>query len=287
MSRNMPWYKREPAAFFQDTVGWRGEVKCAYSLLLDLVYMHGGKVADDSAYISAQLGHTKTMWTRTIRTSLLERGVIEISDGYLTNPRATREINDVKTQRKPQETRQNSAKTLPKKPIKTTTQNTQEKDIDITPNPLQGNEGFDEFFEAYPQARRQDPERALSAWRELTVAERAAAKLGLTGLRAEAARLDKLPVTPATYLRGKHWVKYSASKPANDLPCNNHPLWSIYVALKKSNLESVWSGWIAVADNVELVGKKIIIPNDYVRSGAIERAGDALASAGFLIAEAA
>lgn len=246
MSRDMPWYKREPAAFFKDTVGWRGVAKCAYSLLLDLIYMHGGKVADDAAYISAQLGHTKTMWTRTIRTELLERGVIEIVDGYVTNPRATREINDVKNPTKSQQTRKKLAKSQGKNLIKTTVKNTQDRDIDITPNPLQGNCDFYEFFEVYPIASRHDPDKAEKHWRDLDSQSRQAAKDGIVGLAADAKTSGRKPPTPATYLRGKHWLKYPV-KPQAEKPSEGTPARVLFDALVSEHTPQAYHNFFADA----------------------------------------
>jgi hypothetical protein len=88
MSKAFPWYKREPRAFFDATIGWEFEEKSAYGLLLDLIYMHDGQVADDAAYVVAMLGlSSKRKWTG-IKNKLIERGKIEVVDGYLRNHRA-------------------------------------------------------------------------------------------------------------------------------------------------------------------------------------------------------
>ena len=73
MGNSLPWYQAYPSLFFDATIGWDDDKKGGYRLLLDLIYLHGGRVADDSAYISAQLGlKSKRKWS-VIKNYLLDK----------------------------------------------------------------------------------------------------------------------------------------------------------------------------------------------------------------------
>lgn len=89
MSRT-PWYKRYPTDFLAGTIGMTLEEKGAYSILLDLIYAHGGPVADDARYIAGVCGCSVRKW-KAIRASLIERGKVVAQEGFLSNPRADEE----------------------------------------------------------------------------------------------------------------------------------------------------------------------------------------------------
>ncbi|MFK5283859.1 DUF1376 domain-containing protein, partial [Lacticaseibacillus paracasei] len=52
----LPYYKAYPRDFIEGTIGMPFELKGAYRLLLDLIYMQGGRLPDDAKYISGLLG---------------------------------------------------------------------------------------------------------------------------------------------------------------------------------------------------------------------------------------
>lgn len=84
------WYKRNPAKFIGGTVGMRWESKCAYAVVLDLIYDGGGSCPDDAQWISNILGVGMSVrrWN-AIRADLLSREKITISDGRIYNETAT------------------------------------------------------------------------------------------------------------------------------------------------------------------------------------------------------
>lgn len=92
----LPYYKAYPRDFFEGTIGMDFEVKAAYRLLLDLIYMHGGRLADDARFISGHLGCSVKKWNG-LRSAILERGKITVSDGYLGNYRADKELDSLKS----------------------------------------------------------------------------------------------------------------------------------------------------------------------------------------------
>jgi uncharacterized protein YdaU (DUF1376 family) len=87
----LPYYKAYPRDFLEGTIGMPFEIKCAYRVLLDLIYMQGGRLTDDPRYIAGHLGCSLRKWN-SIRSSLLDAGKIEASGGFLSNYRADKEL---------------------------------------------------------------------------------------------------------------------------------------------------------------------------------------------------
>lgn len=87
----LPYYKAYPRDFIEGTIGMPFEVKCAYRVVLDLIYMQGGDLPDDDRYISGLLGCSIRKW-KSIRAALIEGGKIEVSGEFLTNKRARNEL---------------------------------------------------------------------------------------------------------------------------------------------------------------------------------------------------
>jgi uncharacterized protein YdaU (DUF1376 family) len=91
MSR--PWYRRFPDNFIAGTVGLTLEEKGAYSLVLDLMYVRGGPVPDEPRYIAGVCNCSVRKWN-AIRDRLISLGKIHVVNGYLTNERAEKEIEN-------------------------------------------------------------------------------------------------------------------------------------------------------------------------------------------------
>ena len=72
----LPYYKAYPRDFIEGTIGMDFELKGAYRLVLDLIYMQGGQLADDARYISGLLGCTLKKWN-SLRSKLIEMGKTE------------------------------------------------------------------------------------------------------------------------------------------------------------------------------------------------------------------
>lgn len=87
----LPYYKAYPRDFIEGTIGMPFELKAAYRLVLDLIYMQGGGLPDDPSYIAALLGCSKRAWT-SYRAKLLDLGKIRLEDGLLRNYRADIEL---------------------------------------------------------------------------------------------------------------------------------------------------------------------------------------------------
>ncbi len=87
----LPYYKAYPRDFIEGTIGMSFELKAAYRLVLDLIYMQGGNLPDDARYISGLLGCTLRKWN-SLRGELISLGKIEINGEFLTNKRAIIEL---------------------------------------------------------------------------------------------------------------------------------------------------------------------------------------------------
>lgn len=87
----LPYYKAYPRDFVEGTIGMPFEIKCAYRVVIDLIYMQGGDLPDDARYISGHLGCSLRKWN-AIRDALVEMGKLQVSGGFLTNYRADKEL---------------------------------------------------------------------------------------------------------------------------------------------------------------------------------------------------
>ncbi|AHA27843.1 YdaU family protein [Candidatus Liberibacter americanus] len=86
-----PWYKRYPADFLSGVFRLTLEQKGVYSILLDLMYDHGGSIPDDEKYIAGVCGCSTRKW-RNIRLCLKKENKIFFKDGYIYNARVEKEI---------------------------------------------------------------------------------------------------------------------------------------------------------------------------------------------------
>lgn len=87
----LPYYPRYPRDFLEGTVGMPFELKGAYALVLDLIYMMGERgLPDDPHFISGHLGCSVRKWN-TLRKQLLDRGKIAAENGIISNKRADKE----------------------------------------------------------------------------------------------------------------------------------------------------------------------------------------------------
>ena len=106
----LPYYKAYPRDFIEGTIGMPLELKGAYRIVLDLIYMQGGELPDDSRYISGLLNCSMRKWA-SLRNQLIELGKLQVSGEFLTNYRAISELETLsKLQDKQRENRSKSNK---------------------------------------------------------------------------------------------------------------------------------------------------------------------------------
>lgn len=151
----LPYYKAYPRDFIEGTIGMSFELKCAYRVVLDLIYMQGGNLPDDARYISGLLGCTVRKWN-SLRSQLLKMGKLEITGEFLTNYRA---IIELETLRKLQDNqRENRARPNKIKEIKSPRcdqpEPEPEPDKKGTNVPQKKPPEFEEVWKAWPQPGR-------------------------------------------------------------------------------------------------------------------------------------
>jgi uncharacterized protein YdaU (DUF1376 family) len=84
---SLPYYKRFPRDFLDGSIGMSLEVKGAYAIVLDLIYMRDGRLPDDARFIAGQLGCSVRKWS-AIREELIARGKLKVESGIISNFRA-------------------------------------------------------------------------------------------------------------------------------------------------------------------------------------------------------
>lgn len=87
----LPYYPRYPRDFFDGTNGMSFELKGAYSLLLDLIYMCGGQLYDEPRFIAGHMNCSVRAWGG-YRAALIARGKITVEAGIISNFRADKEL---------------------------------------------------------------------------------------------------------------------------------------------------------------------------------------------------
>lgn len=147
----LPYYKAYPRDFLEGTIGMSFEVKGAYRLILDLIYMQGGKLPDNARYISGNLGCSVRKWN-AIRAELIERRKIHPIGEFLVNYRADKELESL---RKFQEKQSENARGCNKnkdiaKPRQIHTEPEPEPEKNITSSRRVSEHRFDEFWSCYP-----------------------------------------------------------------------------------------------------------------------------------------
>ena len=85
------WYKRYPSNFISGTIRLTLEEKGAYSMILDCIYDNEGPIEDVPQRIAHLCGCSTRKW-KVIREKLIQEGKISVSDGFISNERAEKEI---------------------------------------------------------------------------------------------------------------------------------------------------------------------------------------------------
>jgi len=90
----LPYYKAYPRDFFEGTVAMPFDLKSAYRLILDLIYMHGGSLPDEPRFIAGNLGCSVRAWSG-YRAKLIGMGKISADLGIISNLRANKELDNL------------------------------------------------------------------------------------------------------------------------------------------------------------------------------------------------
>lgn len=84
MKAGLEWYKRSPAAFLGGVQGLTSRQCAVYSVVLDLIYVHGGAVNNDPKWISGWFPDLRAATVKTILAELVAMGKLQIEGGLLT-----------------------------------------------------------------------------------------------------------------------------------------------------------------------------------------------------------
>ena len=103
----LPYYKAYPRDFFEGTRAMPFDLKAAYRLLLDLIYMHGGDLEDEPRFIAGSLGCSVRAWNKH-RADLIAAGKIRVENGIISNFRADKELESSRSIQEKQ--RENASK---------------------------------------------------------------------------------------------------------------------------------------------------------------------------------
>lgn len=92
MNHGADWYKREPLAFLGGVQGMTAKQIAVYTVVLELIYAHGGSVNNDARWIAGWVQDMGAAAVRRAISDLVEMGKLSIEeDGSLTQKRAKSE----------------------------------------------------------------------------------------------------------------------------------------------------------------------------------------------------
>lgn len=86
------WYKHYPRDYIEGTRRLTLEERGAYADIIDLLYIHGGKLPDDQKWMGCAM-HISTRKWRAIRDALIAHKKIESVDGHIVNARVAFELH--------------------------------------------------------------------------------------------------------------------------------------------------------------------------------------------------
>lgn len=107
MKHGSEWYKREPTAYLGGVQGLSTKQHAVYSVILDLIYQHGGSINDDPKWISGWFSDMGSAAVRRTIEDLIDLGKLHREGDQLTNLRAK---NEAKTREKLRENRQETGR---------------------------------------------------------------------------------------------------------------------------------------------------------------------------------
>lgn len=212
MTNALPYYPRYPRDFLDGTAGMTLEIKGAYSVVLDLIYMMGERgLPDDARYISGQLGCSVRKWN-SIRETLISAGKIFTENGIISNTRADKEKiiqrtyrdNKAENRRRP-----NKNKDLATRAKPSLTDTDTYRDTNVSLSKRAKPERFQEFWDSYPhrggsKKGRSDSEKRYARHIAAGVSEQTIISAAIR-YASDRQVLDGYAKNPATWLNQKGW----------------------------------------------------------------------------------
>ena len=245
---SLPYYKRFPRDFLEGTIGLSFEVKGAYAIVLDLIYMRDGRLPDDARYIAGQLGCSVRKWT-AILAELVAAGKLRVVGGIISNFRADYLTEESRSYQDKQreiagKPRKNNAQRQPK-PSQSEPEPEREANASLSiartgPTATEIARGFVLFWTEYPKRVGKD-----AAAKSFANAMRRAGgsdplETIMDGLRRALPGWDdpQFIPNPTTWLNQGRWEDDAPSprtgirhdRPANDIRAEARSVWSDIIA---------------------------------------------------------
>jgi uncharacterized protein YdaU (DUF1376 family) len=115
MKHGSDWYKRDPQSYLGGVQGLSAKEHAVYSVVLDLIYAHGGSVNNDPRWIAGWISDMGAAAVRKAIASLADRGKLMIEGDQISQKRAKTEA---KTKENLKETARKNGKKRWKKSAK-------------------------------------------------------------------------------------------------------------------------------------------------------------------------
>lgn len=194
----LPYYKAYPRDFIEGTIGMPFELKAAYRLVLDLIYMQGGNLPDDARYISGLLGCSIRKW-KSLRADLIAADKLQVSGEFLSNYRAEKELETLAKLQEVQ--REKASRPRKNKDLRQPQQSQPEPE----PEPIKNNVHFAQFWNVWPH--KKSKAQAEKAWAKIPASERREV-IDRTPAWCRQWREENPQashILPASYLNGRRW----------------------------------------------------------------------------------
>lgn len=91
MKHGSEWYKRDPLAYLGGVQGLTIKQHAVYAVVLDLIYVHGGSINNDPAWIAGWISDMGAAAVRRTIESLVEMGKLTFEGNQITQKRAKNE----------------------------------------------------------------------------------------------------------------------------------------------------------------------------------------------------
>jgi len=97
MKHGSDWYKRDPQSYLGGVQGLRAKEHAVYSVVLDLIYAHGGSVNNDPRWVAGWISDMGAAAVRKAIESLVERGKLMLEGDQISQKRAKAEAKTKET----------------------------------------------------------------------------------------------------------------------------------------------------------------------------------------------
>lgn len=232
MRHGSEWYKRDPIAYLGGVQGLTTKEHAVYSVVLDLIYQHGGSVNNDPAWISGWIKDMGSAATRNTIQILADKGKLIIDGDQITQKRAKNEAetkenlrgNAIENGRKggkksaENRARLNENNTLDEAPASPQNQAEKRREEKKKNNGHPSDDlftpSFDDFWERWP-LKKQKKREAEKSYAKLSKHDRQKATENVRSWARNwrSANQTASDIHPTSYLNGHRWEDDFSSQP--------------------------------------------------------------------------